>query len=88
MKWGEKMKYYKVNKKGDMVNIYKFRDSIKGLILTRTLIANELYTENELKRLLCGATLSGIGNNEKIFELVNIPKNKTFFNFGCRFECK
>lgn len=44
-------------------------------------VKNELFTEKERNTKV--RYLS-----DDVFEIVNISKNKTFFNFGCRFEMK
>ena len=54
------------------------------------LIGNELYTEKELEKLKqkyfhCYST---VYNFDKIFDKVEIKKNKTHWFFGARFENK
>ena len=50
-----------------------------GLRVVGQYKANELYTTTELKR-------RGDCLYMPYMEVVNIPKNKTFFSFGARFE--
>ena len=61
-----KMKYFKVKKESDQ------RSRIDGSIL----IANELYTEKELKKYKI---------NPVNVVPVEIPKTKVYFCFGARF---
>lgn len=76
------MTYYRVNSAFDNVQIIKNR-KISGF-----LVANELYTEKELEKLLNGARLRGHGikATSQAFEKVEINKNKTYWFFGARFE--
>ena len=71
---GFKMKYFKAKK-----NIIKFTNN--GCF---SLVKNELLTEKETKKQFpCEQK-----EIEKYFDIVEISKRKTFWNFGCRFECK
>ena len=83
------MKFYKVKPEFDGVGVYKVR-RYGQIYLANSLIGNELYTEKELHKLLCGATLNGRGVKDDtiIFDTVEISKRNTFWNFGCRFECR
>lgn len=66
------MKYYKVKPEFDQKQ--RFSKSGKGYSI---FIANELYTERELKKI--GAL------HYPYFDIVDIPKQKTHFFFGARF---
>lgn len=82
------MLYYKVLPKGDGVQVRKF-NWIKHVFEIKTeLVENELYTEKELARLLAGADLIDRQKHEPgvILEPVEIPKNKIYWFFGCRFQ--
>ena len=72
------MKYFRVKPEYDGKTAYKYHRG-GGLEVVGSYVANELYTKTELKR-----------RGDCLFlpymEGVNIPKNKTFFSFGCRFE--
>ena len=71
---GFKMKYFKAKK-----DIIKFTNN--GCF---SLVKNELLTEKETKKQFpCEQK-----EIEKYFDIVEISKRKTFWNFGCRFECK
>ncbi len=61
------MTYYRVRKEFDQKKLPKFD----------FLIANELYTARERKKLPI---------SDEAFEKINIPKNKTYWFFGARFE--
>jgi hypothetical protein len=68
------MKYYRVRKHADQFpKNPKVRDG-------NILIANELYTEKEFNKLPYVYASA--------FEMVEIPKNKTYWSFGARFEAK
>ena len=79
------MTYYKVIGKYDGTQITK--TGRWHLYIDRFLIANELYTPGELKKLLNGATLrgNGITDNTQVFEQVDINRNDTYWMFGARF---
>lgn len=71
------MEYYKVKPEFDNKTLWH-NGKYKGF-----LIANELFTERELVKkniLFC------YGVDSYMFDLVNIPKNKTGFFFGARFD--
>ena len=76
------MKYYKV------LPEYGGAQVLKARRIDRELIANELYTLAELKKLLNGATLIkyNIGKTTQVFEPINISQRKTYWCFGARFE--
>jgi len=60
---------------------YKAKKEAYDYFNKYTVIENELLTEKERNtkaRYL----------KDDIFEIVEINKNKTFFSFGVRFECK
>lgn len=72
------MKYYRVKPEYDNKIRYTWNNHKQG-VPNGILIANELYTPCEYKRLAtCPAW----------FDVVNLSKNKTFFSFGARFERK
>lgn len=79
------MKYYQVLPKFDGLQVLRWSDRARGLIVKRELIARELYTRAELSRLLAGADVPGVGDAVHIFQEVTIPKTKTFWSFGARF---
>ena len=69
------MKYYRVKPEYD--NTYRFKNIYnKGLSMDGLLIKNELYTPTEAKKYIGLISCC---------ELVEIPKNKTYFFFGARF---
>lgn len=71
------MKFYKVKKEYDQTPLYKIGK--KKMYYYSFLIANELYTDAELRQF----------NVDPIFfDVVEIPKNKTYWSFGARFESK
>ena len=78
------MKYYKV------LPEYGGTQVLKGRKIDRELIANELYTPAELKKLLNGATLRkhNIEKTTQVFEPMTISQRKTYWCFGARFESK
>lgn len=82
------MLFYKVLPIGDGVQIRKFNWRKKAFEIKTTLIENELYTEKELSSLLAGADLIDRQKHEPgvIFEPVEIPKNRTYWFFGSRFQ--
>lgn len=71
------MYYYRVppelDQKPCYQKVYKYKRN--GYFL----IANELLTTTEAKKMNAPTHL---------LEVVNIPKTKTYFIFGARFECK
>lgn len=73
------MLYYKVKESGDQFIIdQKFNFLVK----------NELYTQKEYEKIRYNFLKMGRGSialKDK-FITVNIPKNKTYYFFGCRFE--
>ena len=79
------MKYYQVLQKFDGLRVLRWSDRARGLIVKRELIAGELYTRGEFKRLLAGADFPGVADGVQIFQEVTIPKNKTYWMFGARF---
>lgn len=74
------MKYYKVKVKYDGYTAFGFRRG-GGLRVVGQYIANELYTATELKR-------RGDQFYKEYMDVVEIPKSKTFFNFGVRYQLK
>ena len=79
------MKYYQVLKDVDGLQVWRWSDRARGMIVKRELIAGELYTRGELKRLLAGADFPGVRDGVQIIREVTIPKNKTYWMFGARF---
>ena len=77
------MKYYRVRSDFDGVQVLKM--GRKGLKIDRELIANELYTPAELKRLTYGATFRGVKDDAIIFDPVEISRKQTYWFFGARF---
>lgn len=77
------MKYYQVLPKFGGMQVIK--TGRKGQYIDRELIANELYTPGEFKKLLNGATLRSAVDGEQIFQAVTMPKTKTYWMFGARF---
>lgn len=73
------MKYFKVKSECGGKTAYGFHNG--GLCIVGQYIANELYTAAELRRR--GDFLYG-----QNMDIVDVPKNKTFFSFGARFEMK
>lgn len=73
------MKYYRVRKENGGKTAYAIRNG--KLCAVGQYIANELYTERELKR-------GRYWRYDGYMEIVDIPKNKTFITFGARFEIK
>lgn len=78
------MKYYQVLPKFYGTRVLKY-STRRGVYIDRELIARELYTPGELKRLLRGATLEKIAEGVQVFQEVTIPKTKTYWMFGARF---
>lgn len=72
------MKYYRVKPEYDNVTRYKL-NWCGACVPDSILVGNELYTLVERSK---------IANRQQMFDVVNIPKNKTFFSFGARFEMK
>ena len=74
------MKYYRVLGWADGCQYYKWdrRPNRYGYVRPTGLymVANELLTERE-KNMYC--------NHDKHYEVVEIPKNKTYWFFGARF---
>ena len=71
------MKYYRIRKEHGGKPAYAIRNG--ELHVVGQYIANELFTEKELKRL-------GLKGYEKYVDIVYLPKYKTFMSFGARFE--
>ena len=70
------MQYFKVKPQYDNKTRYRWNNHRQG-VPYGILIANELYTPCEYKRLaMCPAW----------FDTVEIPKNKIYWFFGARFE--
>jgi hypothetical protein len=72
------MKHYRVKPEFD--NGPRYRLTPRGVcVRDSVLVGNELYTAVERSK---------IANRRQMFDIVNVPKNKTFFSFGARFEMK
>lgn len=74
------MRYYKVKPEYDQKkriknHKYRIKRQPDGIY-----VANELYTAGELDKFYL--TLE---EEQKVFEVVQIPKNKVYWLFGCRF---
>ena len=69
------MKYYKVKPENDN----RFVCDINNKRIITTLVANELYTENEYNK-------KGLSIYVNYFDVVNISNKRTYFFFGARFE--
>lgn len=75
------MTYYRVKPKFDQRKRFKKSKFEHRRIPDGIYVANELYTKGELKDFQLPYE-----DEENIFEEVRIPKNKTYWFFGCRFE--
>lgn len=84
------MKYFQVLKNFDGLQVIKWSDRARGKVVSRELIANELYAPAEFRKLLSGADfrmrtgLYLIGD-EQVFQEITIPKTKIYWMFGARF---
>ena len=78
------MKYYKVKPMFD--NVAKIKATAAGKVYHTgdIYIQNELYTEKEVEKMKNNFLLPA--SIEKMFDVVTINKNNTFFCFGARFE--
>lgn len=72
------MTYYRVKPEYDNKIKYTWNNHYQG-VPNGILIANELYTPAEFKK---------IANYKGYFEEVEVKKNKTYWFFGARFEMK
>ena len=71
----QNMLYYKV--KPEYNNVTRYKLNRRGACVPDSiLVGNELYTAIERSK---------IANRKQMFDIVNIPKNKTFVSFGARF---
>ena len=77
------MKYYRVLKEGANKQVLKHKRNGK-IAIDRNLISKELYTPREYKKLLHNTCFTK--KLESYFEVVEIPKTKTYCFFGARFE--
>lgn len=73
------MMYYKVKQEYDQEKRFMWVGSQYNIKFAGILIGNELYTPAERNK---------IANSERFFEIVNIPKSKTYRFCGARFEDK
>lgn len=89
------MKFYRVRPEYDQYPRHKFSKRngryvngkfYIGITDDGAYIANELFTEKELKKEF--KTHYFFADRKKIFEEVEISKMKTFWSFGVRFEIK
>ena len=74
------MKYYRVKKEFNGTERLIKRDYIFGKSIFKydgEYVRDELYTPSEIKKF---------DNGLKVTEEINIPKTKTYWFFGCRFE--
>ncbi len=72
------MLYYRVKPDMDNRALYRYVGTSNTKIKRDgILVANELYTPRERER---------IANADKFFDIVEIPKNKTYWFFGARFS--
>ena len=71
------MTYYRVKPQYDNYPRYTWSKTGQRVSDHTILVANELYSPAEYRKL---------ANNPEWFEEVSIPKNKTHFFFGARFE--
>ena len=84
------MKYYRVNPEFDNYKMSKHYDIFIG---------NELFTEKELEKVkikyanrnnMKRSAVSISATDEKLlmskFDIIEIPKNRTYWMFGARFE--
>lgn len=72
------MKYYRVKPEYDQKTRYTWNSRRQG-VANSFLIANELYTPAEFRR---------IANCPAWFDAVEIPKSRVYHFFGARFEAK
>ncbi len=80
------MKYYQVKRGWGNCQIVK-TDARGRLNISGFLVADELYTPAEYRRIFTGATIrgGGIHEPEAAFNVVNVNKNNTYWFFGARF---
>ena len=71
------MLYYRVKPQYDNKKRYRWNNHGQGVADGSILVANELYTPGEFRK---------IANCPAWFEKVNISKRNIFFFFGARFE--
>ena len=70
------MLYAQIKKAADNKQVYKTNDNCHYYPVI-TLVDHELYTMSEVKKYSIP---------EKFYDIVNYPKNKTYFFFGCRYN--
>lgn len=80
------MVYYQVKESSDQTPVYK-KISSGHWMQARVLIANELYTRNEIIKMMDKYNLS---SNFLLthFRPYSIEKHRTYWSFGCRFPMK
>lgn len=71
------MMYYKVKPEHDNERKFVYAGSEYKMKKDGILIANELYTPRERKK---------IANSDRFFDIVEIPKSKTYRFFGARLK--
>ena len=76
------MKYYRIKKEYDNVAMRKFVG--KHVVVENCYIGGELFTVREMEKHQKNHLLPN--TLEKFTDLIEIPKNKIFWSFGCRFE--
>lgn len=71
------MKFYKVGENLDQRSVYKFDGRKKRMVWSTVLFKDELFTLRELKYY---------GIEPEKLQVVDVPKNKTYWFFGSRRE--
>ena len=83
------MKYYQVLPKFDGLQVWRWSDRARALVLDRELVPGELLTPAVYNRVMrCDFRTPGRGwvrDGVQLFQEVTIPKNKTYWFFGARF---
>jgi hypothetical protein len=74
------MRYFEVKKNFDNFDIIGNYGASK---FDTTLIGGEIYTEKEFDKLFANTNAS-----YKMFDIVEYPKNQSYYFFGCRFNTK
>lgn len=80
------MKYYRVKREFDNVAKYKTFKSGRVMHTGDIYIGGELLTEKEFLRHKEKYLLPH--SDEKMFDVVEIPKSRIYWSFGARFECR
>lgn len=83
------MKYYQVLPKFDGLQVLRWSDRARGLVLDREFIAGELLTPAEYRKINAGdyriAGRGWVRDGLQLFRVLDIPKTKTYWSFGARF---